>query len=523
MKAGTPMIKIIIVEDENIIRLGLSTLIQWNDYHFELCGLFKNGQEALSYLLEHPVDIVITDIKMPVMDGEQLIQKIHSHKLNPYIIILSNYSDFSLVKSCFKYGITDYLLKQELDRETLLSLLQNISKNFTDRTESTETHTLTVHDYFQQLVNTDFQEDITRLNIKYRPALYKRQNCDFCICIAELFYRKTSKKYTGTTPVYSVLENIIKEILNQYCKNYLFPYLDHTLLIVLCPEKDSANTFYTDDLTDAFINVQKRLHSFFNMDLRIGTSVPVQNTEGLRNAFLQAKKSQMNLFYEKDTLISFPTSTRDHDIPVFPLGHLQKLIQSCNIIELEKLVYNFLFQLKRTKNIPPKNILGYIKYLFMDLNQLLEEMFSISLSSFDENWENIEQTHYLTLYTLEDYLMNLLSNIKNFIHEQDHSNNAAVKAQFYIKEHFAEDISLQTVADYLHINPSYLSSLFKTKTEQSFTQYVTDIRIHEAMRLLQTTNKTANEIAELVGYNNTNYFIKVFKKTTGKTISDYRR
>ena len=70
------MIKIIIVEDENIVRLGLSTILPWSEYCFELCGLFKNGQEALQYMLEHPVDIVITDIKMPVMSGDQLVQNI---------------------------------------------------------------------------------------------------------------------------------------------------------------------------------------------------------------------------------------------------------------------------------------------------------------------------------------------------------------------------------------------------------------------------------------------------------------
>ena len=73
------MIKIIIVEDENIVRLGLSTILPWSEYCFELCGLFKNGQEALQYMLEHPVDIVITDIKMPVMSGDQLVQKLREH------------------------------------------------------------------------------------------------------------------------------------------------------------------------------------------------------------------------------------------------------------------------------------------------------------------------------------------------------------------------------------------------------------------------------------------------------------
>ena len=121
------MIKIIIVEDENIVRLGLSTILPWSDYCFELCGLFKNGQEALQYMLEHPVDIVITDIKMPVMSGDQLVQKLREHQLTPYIIILSNYDDYELVRRCFQHGATDYLLKQDLEKENLLDLLQKIS------------------------------------------------------------------------------------------------------------------------------------------------------------------------------------------------------------------------------------------------------------------------------------------------------------------------------------------------------------------------------------------------------------
>ena len=106
------MMNVIIVEDENIVRIGLSALINWEECGFHLAGLFKNGKEAMDYIVSKDVDIVLTDIRMPVKDGEELVRKIREYSGTISIVVLSNFDDFEIVKNCFKMDIADFFLSR---------------------------------------------------------------------------------------------------------------------------------------------------------------------------------------------------------------------------------------------------------------------------------------------------------------------------------------------------------------------------------------------------------------------------
>lgn len=518
------MIKLIIVEDENIVRLGLSTILPWEEYHFELCGLFKNGQEALNYLLENPVDIVLTDIKMPVMGGDQLVQEIKAHSLNPFIVILSNYDDFELVKRCFQFGVTDYLLKQDLEKDVLLTLLQGISEKI-EQTEDTPCEpVVSSYEFFNELVKTDFREDLSQLNVKYQKILKKMQNQAICICMADLIYSETGKRYTGIHPVYSVLETLLKETLNKYCKNYIFLYTGKSLLFILCPDSDHISGFYSM-LTNAVKEINERMISFFNISLRMGASQLFFRLEDLRTAFCQAQLCHTLLFYSSQNLLVYSQKLQNTDreqeqtLNYLPV---RKAIHLGNFSLVRQLCEEQFKNLERTKNTSPDKVIDYVKYILIALEQFLNETFSIPLSQFEKQWDTFHKDYHFDLRSLHCYLFRILNRIDDYMKSAEEYCEAVFKAKQYINEHYRENITLSSVAEHLHMNTSYVSSLFKLKTDVSFTQYLTDIRIQNALMLVRTTNKSAAEISELVGYSNPNYFIKVFKKVTGSTISEYR-
>ena len=126
------MLKVAIADDENIVRVGLKTLIDWEANKFQLVGLFKNGKEVIDYCLTGRIDILITDIKMPVMDGIELIRNIKKILPDISVVVLSSYDDFQLVSSSYKEGIFDYVLKQFIEPETLLSVLNAIKSRVSD-------------------------------------------------------------------------------------------------------------------------------------------------------------------------------------------------------------------------------------------------------------------------------------------------------------------------------------------------------------------------------------------------------
>lgn len=520
------MIKIIIVEDENIVRLGLSTLLPWQDYNFELCGLFRNGKEALDYMLENPVDIVITDIKMPVMDGEQLTKEIRAHNLDPYIIILSNYDDFNLVKTCFQYGVCDYLLKQDLEKDTLLNLLQDISKKIVKTSLDINKPDISAYSFFNELVKIDFQEDISHLLHEYRPILMKIQNRCFCVCIADVIHIEENKRYTGINPLFTVLEKAFQEILNKYAMNYVYMYTNKSLLLVLCPLVEEAENFYNHTLPEAIKEANARLQAFFNINLRVAASKLVQNVEELSSAYRQAKASYSSLFYTNDSICVFSQQKQDNCTPSMPSLNYQpvrKAINMGSLVQTKEAVNQFFSEVSESRNLPPEDIFSYIKYLFMDLNQYLEETFLCSLSDFEKDWNSFEKVYNMNFDLLKNYVFGLLNKIENYIESKDRQYDLITKAKQFVNEHYTENINLQSVADYLHVNASYFSSLFKSKTNVSFTQYLTEFRIQKAIILIRTSNKSVEEISESVGYSNPNYFIKVFKKITGNTISEYKK
>ncbi len=518
------MIKIIIVEDENIVRLGLSTILPWSEYCFELCGLFKNGQEALQYMLEHPVDIVITDIKMPVMSGDQLVQKLREHQLTPYIIILSNYDDYELVRRCFQHGATDYLLKQDLEKENLLDLLQKISENIGQPEEGPEEPAVSAYEFFSVLVKTDFQEDIARMDETYLKIWEQLQSRSICICIADLIYSGTHKRYTGINPAYSVLEGLLKETLNKYCKNYIFLYTDKSLLMVLCPEAEHTSDFYPV-FSDAVGEINTRMMTFFNISLRAGLSGLFHHTTRLKAALGQAKLCHTALFYTDQTIISYelnrPACKAYIASPISCLP-IRDALQIGNLSLLQQLCENQFQDLQKTRTYLPEKVIDYVRFILITLDQFLNETLHIPLSQFENEWDIFHTRYHFTLCELKSYLFSILGKVSEFMQSKENYNEIILLAKQYINEHYQENITLSSVADYLHMNASYVSSLFKMKTDVSFTQYLTEIRIQNALLLVTTTQKSAAQISELVGYSNPNYFIKVFKKVTGSTISEYR-
>ena len=193
------MMNVIIVEDENIVRIGLSALINWEECGFHLAGLFKNGKEAMDYIVSNDVDIVLTDIRMPVMDGEELVRKIREYSGTISIVVLSNFDDFEIVKNCFKMDIADYILKQDIEADKLQELLKSIvdkrkvqAARETDISEAQRRQL-----FFSELQDLDFQLSDSGIRQKYQNLLMSLQDRSFLVAEIILIHRLDGKLYYG--------------------------------------------------------------------------------------------------------------------------------------------------------------------------------------------------------------------------------------------------------------------------------------------------------------------------------------
>lgn len=249
------------------------------------------------------------------------------------------------------------------------------------------------------------------------------------------------------------------------------------------------------------------------------------HTTRLKTALGQAKLCHTALFYMDQTIIAYERNRpacKTYIASSINYLPVRDAVQIGNLSLLRQLCEKQFNDLEQTKTHLPEKIIDYVRFILITLDQFLNEMLHIPLSQFENQWDTFYTRYHFTLHELKIYLFSILDRVNEFMRSKEDYNEIVLSAKQYINDHYQENITLRSVANYLHMNASYVSSLFKMKTDISFTQYLTDIRIQNALLLVTTTQKSAAEISELVGYSNPNYFIKVFKKVTGSTISEYR-
>ena len=521
------MINIIIVEDENIVRLGLSALIDWEDQGFHISGLFKNGKEALEFLQKtRDIDIVITDIRMPVMGGEELVRHIRELSLPVDILILSNYDDFEIVKNCFKMGISDYILKQNIEPDSLLELLQGISqkreKGFGDKERKEEE----TYEFFQELSNRDWKMRDKEFQEKYRNLLEKMQKKIFLVMLYTFTDEMENKVYEGQRIRLDILQECIRENSREYFQDLVILRDADKYLAVLWLDQEEVKNTGEKNLHFWSHRLSTVLQEYFNLTLKAGVSETTEHIEDLEKCYWEALYNWKRLFYFPREQIIFsgekPGEFRRQNDFFNCLKEVRFCLEFNNFAVLKSSLEKFYSSLKREKDIEPDSVLRFTNNLFVEMNYFLTENTEVNLESFGFEWEKMEKK-YFTIDTLRNQVFSLVDKIMEYLKSHEPHYEFIARAKWMISKRYNQDISLQELADMLNMNPGYLSSLFKKKTGISFVQYLTNYRMKKAVEMLRTTENSVEEIAEKVGYQNANYFIKVFKKTVGMTISEFRK
>ncbi len=402
------MYRVMIVEDEMLVRIGLKSMLNWEQLGMTVIADVANGKEALEVYATQRPDILITDLRMPVMDGLTLIRKIREQDKQLLIIILTCLDEFSLVQEALSLGVSNYILKLTMS-----------------------------------------PEEIEQILIKCRETLDKR--------------RETSIFETQW-----IDRNLIKGQM-----------LDDFLLYQSLPV----------DAFASFVEHSRMRLSEVNLCLVI-----------------------MQLS-DYESLIKEHGDTRGRKFCNFLLGVLDKIFADYNRGEAYcdyKSEYILLFSFEDVEHTRIPSLLDEILYAVKDaITRFIGVDVCFGVSSIQNGY------HYLPKLRIEA-LEALEQNMKNTFPQKI---DAALS---YMDTHYQDDISLETVADYVGVTPNYLSYLFTHTVGQSFTDTINKIRIEHAKILLSDHSKTVYMVGEQVGFTNTTYFIRVFKKHTGMTPNEYR-
>jgi two-component system, response regulator YesN len=523
--------KVMLVDDEPFILRGLSVLIDWKEEGFEIVKMASNGREALEYLRENSVDLVITDIKMPEMSGLELLEKVRAENLSEAgFIFLSGYDDFAYAQKALRCACLDYLLKP-IKEETLLERLRTIQQEQTRNVQEREREKKVRESYLRQcmhdlLLGRQNEEQLAfaqeQLGPIDRPGRYILISLDDISSVEELSSAERqeireailtcAEEFLGKGARYLVREE-------QELEDYEVGFLYREDMAWSCGQKEDG---FLESLAQ---HLNGKLP--FQVVLLVGKQVEglakisksYSSACALRS--LRSFRLEKNVHYYEEEI---QASANKVVLYKPQLDELIHWIEQNDVVQIRNGVdalYQEMEGQERDADITSMNI----NYLLFQLIHLAteqdesvdqEEVMSFLSDRVFESGLDRGSSEHLRKFACEyaEYLVQLRGSA---------SRGVLAEVEKEVREHYAENLTLRDLSKKYYINSSYLGQLFRKKYGQSFKDYLTAYRIEEAASQLLRTDKKIGQIADDVGYHDTDYFISRFIEQKGCTPSKYRK
>lgn len=483
---------VLIVEDEKMIRQGIRAMIQRSGVPVETIMECSNGQMALDILESQSVDVMFTDIRMPKMDGIELVRRMQTLSHKPLTVVISGYDDFSYAVEMLRHGVREYLLKP-VDRDRLREVLEKMEEELKEaRKEEMHRHRTGLRQLKQvMLAESTPPEELDSLSARLdKSILYP----EYYVCCLEKGSVKAEER-----DAYFYLETE-----------------DSGIYVV---ERESCGFLLKNELRDSYV----------------GTSGPHSGVKELREAYLEARQLRKRAFCRCIHLCSFEKNAgddtgaaeradggRDELLQDETVHKVVQMIGTDKVREALRLTEMFLGRVKRG-TYGETELEHYMEVLIPDIQRTYR-------NALEEKAEALEQFYAPYAFESLDALMEELTGWMLAFHEkvdthfEDYRNRQKMQqAVAYIRQNYSSDLNMAVVSNYVSMNYSLFSYAFKQYTGQNFVNYLKELRMEEAKRLLSETQLRVVEISQQVGYENEKHFMKIFKSVCGVSPTEYRK
>nr|WP_303242239.1 response regulator [uncultured Blautia sp.] len=543
------MLKTFLVEDEVVIREMIKKMIPWEQYGFELAGEAADGEMALPLILKSKPDLLITDIKMPFMDGLTLCRLVKKELPDIRIVILSGYDDFNYAKQAISIGVEDYLLKP-ITKNAFIERLEEIHNRYehekTQR-EYYEKFRLEMQEY-EKNASRDFFETLVRADSDL-AELYRRADKLNLDIVAEaynilIFTPDTSEGNYNSYEACSDWEAEVQDKINTYFLNHpvaiLFRHQVFSYAILVKGQKDTIekNTEecvkaiqdimdQTERRTDWFIAVGKSADRLSMLGHSYRTAVRANSFRYLYDGHildyqsLEAQKENPSDSRREDSV-----QLRNVNINALNPAILQKFLSSGLAEEVDDFIRDYFNAIGQE----PMGSLVFRNYVVLNVRfsvlSFLKKLGCDDSEISGQEMENIMDETGKTIEAAVAYCGKILKKAIALRDENAGDQNRSVlklAVDFIDHNYMDEEISLNKAAHVANVSANHFSALFSQNMGQTFTEYLTDLRMSKAKELLRCTAMRSSEIAGEVGYKDAHYFSYLFKKTQGMTPSEYRK
>lgn len=525
------MYKVMIVDDEMLVRIGIRSLLDWGERGFEIVAEAGNGEVAYEKYLALKPDVVITDIKMPKKDGLWLTDKIKEIDPKTEIVFLTCYDDFEYARAALQKKVSSYILKAEMEEEELEQILDSIKKkldstNHSSSKESGNASHLDMRSKEEQLLAyvldirktmEEVKDEFDTYHVPWENKKYVFLQFDFNASLKEQIYDKEK------------IANIIAA-----CKELILNKLNTQEAKCIGKQFGKSITclLFSKELTEFHLKgdleyIKDSILQYFNIKCKSLNSNVAESLEDIRNEVAWIFEASNALFYirqgEHRTKEQLSCSVKEKK--KFDLQEYTR--ELCNCIEenrpeiLEKLC----LKLQKDMSGIPMNSFD-AKFNTAQLITNVMNRFEYCMN--DDGRQNM--TYQKDIMDIEDMgeLMNALKEFGEIMlrliteMKLDNAELLIERAIGYIKDNYKDKISLEDVAGHIGISKYYLSYLFNKDKDINFSTYINKIRIEKAKELLKQPQMTINQVYNEVGFNDQQYFSKIFKKYVGMTVTEYR-
>lgn len=516
--------KVLLVDDEIFARQGLKALIDWQGCGYEIADEADNGQDAFELIRRNKPDLVVTDIRMPVLDGLGLIQRtIEELPHRPSFIIISGYDDFKYAQQAVRFGVHDFILKP-IDEVVLKETLVRLDRKLNEaKREAQRRERLQVSEKFVALIQgTLGAEEIAECRRLFGIPPGSKL-CYVLVEINDVHPWSGDKSRLTREEICAQVRRCLAQINPELSDVYLHEHRNRIGMMIALD-----HLRYGGDIDGFIAELQRQLMKALNNTVYVYAGAAVPGLEQLAEAFRTAKDAQqykyvnsgrMTVNYER--VRELPLNFEDLDSALCNrlVEHVEEMDEEGILRDIAEIFQEF----ERKRYAPEAIKLGIHKCVSgivgsirrMEIDEQAVASLEPIISWQDYNLSPGEIRRLLAAFARECARLagqRRKENLKGGIQ----------KIKAYIEAHYTENISLKSIAARFYMNPVYLGQLFKKTYGMYFNEFVLGLRINEAKRLLRQTDMRVYEIALQVGYGSADYFVTLFEKMEGMSPSEYR-
>lgn len=534
------MYSVMIVDDDLPVLEFLETSIKWSELGFRLAGTYDDPLEALEAGRKDKTDVLISDIGMPGLNGLELIRSLRENHSMLKAVILSCHDDFQYAQAAVKLSVSEYVLKETMNArlitEVLLQLKEQLdveagvlSKSLKLEREVELNRSASKRHFIRSTVNEPLLDTVE----------WNRKAEEFGIkwgehAVLPVFgyanqLKEAVNRFQSKDLFVYTIENIMEELLVDHSETVFFTY-DTGEIVLLFPHYSQLHINNSQKVAQTLREIQSCLLQYTKIPFSFLTGNPVKDARSLKDQLFHMVDTKNPRFYLPESSVMKLEHVRESfgegDLLLEQYMPALEEFRRAIFEERNEMIDDYVskwMEFIQYHRFRPMEVKEWLLKMILDVRLRLKSLQHYN-STFTSELLHHDLLELSSVRELELWLKGYLWEAIQWagqVYRESH-NREIVECQRFVYNHLDKKISLEDAAAHLHLHPSYLSRLFKRETGENFVEYVTRIKMGKAKEFLEITDKSIEEIAEMLGYDNKNYFGKLFKAHTGTVPNGYR-